>query len=499
MPRGVLTAIVCLAWCVAACSENAGRPGADAWAGDGLPPWDLGPGGDGTGHDHGIPAPATLPTFVKLDWGAFPDDPGPAYKPTGRTWVVKTTGNDSAAGTESAPLRTIARGLSRAQPGDMVKVHGGTYHEGDLQMKRSRVILTAAPGQQVTVAGSSGWGITIEGDNTVLNGINLRGFHPIIHVGLSSREQRNVVISNLTAEGGSQSHVDGIITYAAGSAGRNVIKGLLIKNVTVRNADMAISCNDGPCSSWKMENVKVIGRGTAGGNSYADGIAIEDGDNMLFYNVEVTRASADAIDTKATRVVVWNCDIHHIGRNGIKLWHGGDIVNTVVHHTGADAAIVTEQGPRVRLLHSIVAYHNYDEAPGSSYNMTFGYDAQAAQTVEIIDSLIFNHSGGAYTNNKSTVRIENSLFHGIKNGNIIETSKGLIKLAGGPASIQTKGLGSANIVASPGIDTTTFHLQSGSAAINKGKALATDYPKSDRSNHPRVKGGTPDLGPYEDF
>lgn len=46
------------------------------------------------------------------------------------TVYVATTGNDNAAGTEAAPLRTIAKGLAKAVPGDTVLVRPGTYAEG---------------------------------------------------------------------------------------------------------------------------------------------------------------------------------------------------------------------------------------------------------------------------------------------------------------------------------------------------------------------------------
>ncbi len=75
-------------------------------------------------------SPGQLPTWVGLDWAAFPVDRGPAYPVSGRVWVVSTSGNDANAGTETSPLRAIATARTRAQSGDPVRVHGGTYAEG---------------------------------------------------------------------------------------------------------------------------------------------------------------------------------------------------------------------------------------------------------------------------------------------------------------------------------------------------------------------------------
>ena len=44
-------------------------------------------------------------------------------------WHVATAGDDDDAGTAGAPFRTVARGVSAAQPGDTVLLHDGTYRE----------------------------------------------------------------------------------------------------------------------------------------------------------------------------------------------------------------------------------------------------------------------------------------------------------------------------------------------------------------------------------
>jgi alpha-N-arabinofuranosidase len=78
---------------------------------------------------------------------------------------VAVTGDDNHDGTRDHPLRSISAAAARAQPGDVVTVHAGTYRErvtpprggtSDLQ----RITYRAAPGEEVVIKGSEvvrGW------------------------------------------------------------------------------------------------------------------------------------------------------------------------------------------------------------------------------------------------------------------------------------------------------------------------------------------------------
>lgn len=453
----------------------------------------------------GASSTARLPTFVNLDWDAFPRDRGPDYPVTGKERVVSRTGDDGNPGTEARPYRSIGKALSVAGPGDLIRVHEGRYAEGmpddyrALVLEQENLVLTAAPGETVTVTPRSAeykYGCAIQASHVTVNGINLEGFTYAMQIGAENETQKDVVISNLAIRAPGEGFNEGIIAYEdTRSKGFPTMSGLLIKNVSISGTALGVSCNAGPCTSWRLENVEVVGKMGEEGSG-ADAIAIENGDNMLFDRVDVSKASADGIDTKATRVVVWDSHVHDLGRNGVKLWHGGDVVNTLIHHTGADAAVVTKLGPRVRLLHCVVAYHNKNGP--SSYNMTFGYDDPEAQEVEIIDSIIYNTSGGAYFNAASRVRIINSLFYGMDNGKILDKGEEPLEFSQGPEALGARGLGEGNVFADPKLD-EAFHPRPGSPAIDRGKALEALYPARDARGEPRVKGGGPDLGPFEDF
>lgn len=80
-------------------------------------------------------------------------------------WHVAVTGNDTHAGMQASPLRTLQRAADLAQPGDTVTVHAGIYRErvnpprgGESDVKR--ITYQAAPGEDVEIRGSEvvkGW------------------------------------------------------------------------------------------------------------------------------------------------------------------------------------------------------------------------------------------------------------------------------------------------------------------------------------------------------
>jgi hypothetical protein len=357
-------------------------------------------------------------------------------------------------------------------------------------MDRDQVVLTAAPGAAVTVVpGSSAprFGINLRGSHLVVNGIKLQGFHPAIHFGRSDITQRDIVLSNLTIQGGGSSFSDGIASYATGQ-GKPVIDGLLLRKVSISGHALSFTCGRGPCRSLRFEDFKVVGNGGGAGSSGSDAVAVESGDNVLFLRADISGAAADGIDMKATRVVVWDTHVHHVSRNGVKLWWGGDVVNTCIHHTGADAALVVKAGERIRLLHTTVANVSLG---GNAYAMTFRYDDNGPIRVEIINSIVANTGGPLYVSRAGSLSVHNSLLFNSKNGKLIVHGPLEVTAATGAAM-----LGSGNLIAAPGLDASLRPLPT-SIAINRGRVWTPLYPAEDLDGRPRVKGGAPDIGSFE--
>ncbi|MBN8230778.1 right-handed parallel beta-helix repeat-containing protein [Corallococcus macrosporus] len=89
-----------------------------------------------------------------------PEPPPPAESQYTRVLWVSPSGNDSAAGTQALPLRTVARALSLVKPGEAVFLLSGTWREPVQLTERGGtaskpLTLRAAPGATATLKGGS--------------------------------------------------------------------------------------------------------------------------------------------------------------------------------------------------------------------------------------------------------------------------------------------------------------------------------------------------------
>lgn len=106
----------------------------------------------------------------------------------GRTYHVAVDGNNKNPGTEAKPLKTIQAAANLAQPGDVIRVHEGTYREQVNPPRggtsdNARIVYEAAPGEKVFIKGSEiikGWK-KIDGDQwqvTLDNKSTFGNFNP---------------------------------------------------------------------------------------------------------------------------------------------------------------------------------------------------------------------------------------------------------------------------------------------------------------------------------
>ncbi|WP_157357555.1 right-handed parallel beta-helix repeat-containing protein [Amycolatopsis nigrescens] len=111
---------------------------------------------DSGGAEHDNAAPGAAPEVAA---GPPPAPPGTGYPVPADSLFVAENGNDSAAGTEKAPLHSITAAVQRAPGGATIVVRAGTYRE-TVGMVRKRVTIQPYPGEQVWAKGSlvvTGW------------------------------------------------------------------------------------------------------------------------------------------------------------------------------------------------------------------------------------------------------------------------------------------------------------------------------------------------------
>lgn len=448
---------------------------------------------------------ASFPTTSGVDFTAFPANPSRPYRPSrgGREWWVSPSGRDDADGTEAAPLATVDRAARVARAGDVVWVADGTYRVGTsdddvaIRLRAPGVTLAAVrPGEARLLPASDAvhYGIHAEADDLIVDGFALSGFtsYPV-EFGRAESTQRNVVLKHLRTQGG-EAGVSAIDI----EPDRPRVDGLLAYDIRIDGPRLiGFNCGIGPCNGMRLEALRIRGAGGDSESSAADGIAVERGDGILVFNVEVTGAEADGIDLKASRATVANAWVHDVGRNGVKLWRGGDVVNALVHDTGADAAVVFEGDGTYRLLHSVVARHNWRR--GDAYAATVGYpDGRGRLDVQ---SSIFNENSGALSVSATmTLDVRSSIFNASANGQELEWGDVVVgEQASGWETLYAAGGGADDRFADPMFtdpDADDYRLRPGSPAVDTGRDT-DELPAFDLFGNARVAGAGVDVGPIE--
>lgn len=470
-----------------------GRPGVKA-AGDSSP------GGSASRPAAALPVPRKLPTIASIDWDGFPDPARGRHGHSGKIHRVKP-----------GKPGVIAAALSSAGPGDTILLAPGTYREGaandatGLVLNKPGLVVRTTGGGTARIVPRRGanYGVSVEASDLMIDGLEVQGFKRAgISMGHDSESLRNIIISNtvVRAPDDGQFH-DGVVVYQDfRKRGKPVIDGLLMRNVQVIGAGLGISCNAGPCRHWWLEDVTV--RNAVGQGWGADAIAVESGDNIVMVRVHVQRSAADGIDMKARHVLVRDSHVHDCNRNGVKLWFGGDVVNTMIHNLPAGEALVFDAAGRYRFLNGLVAFVCH--GGGKCYTSISGYDTKARQRVEIVNSIFYATYGGLFFAKNTAVTISNSIFYGMKNGSAVHaTVKGrdvTIRASQHPRVFERHGLGRGNLMVDPRFVKPAvknhFKLHTASPALDRGRVTEA-FPDSDRRGRPRIRGRAPDVGPHE--
>jgi hypothetical protein len=433
--------------------------------------------GSSSGGDRG---PRALPpTIVDLELNEFP-------RPAAEACAANT--NEVMVSTSDS----IADALAAATPGTTVWVAPGTYTENAadataLQLSATDVCIRAADDGEVVIeaAANQRYGLALSGSDLVLEGITLRGFES----GVGMDQADTVTLERVRVDQMTGDFRDGIVAYG-------VTNRLLILDSHVEDADLSISCNTGPCTHWWIESTTVNGLATGSGNSGADAFAIEAGRQIVVLDSTFSGATGDGIDTKARDVVVYGARVYDVERNGVKLWYGGDVIDTVISGTGADASLIGDQPGIYRYLHVLVADHDPN---GSGYVGTWGYDAQGPGfEVEIVNSIFYETSaGGLFVPAQTELSIRNTIFDDAT-GKLVDIGPGTQYQVSELDAFESAGHGTGNTVGAPmftDAPNRDFSTNASSPARDAAEVIA-DLDR-DIDGNPRTRGAGPDIGPVE--
>ena len=452
----------------------------------------------------------SFPTLTAIDWGAFPANPPRPWlleradRAGGRDLYVAPDGNDQDPGTRDAPLATLNHAVEIAESDDVIIVEDGEYpiggddlYEG-LILNTPNVTLMAENIGGATLVPASAYtvvGIQARADNLIIDGFVIRGFRSVgVEFGNVEQPQRHLMLRHLLVE----QTEEGIRSAYGGDGSQPVIDGMLIYDVWLRAISLiGLQCGEGPCVNMRWEALRVDMSGGDEGNSGADGIAVESGENIVVFNVEVSGAEGDGIDLKSARNAVANAWVHDLGRNGIKLWQDGDVINCLVYNTDADAAIVFEAGT-YRVLNTLVARHAWGD---SAYTLSAAYDSQDQPgRLEIVNSVFYQNAGAVWVSPAIDLSVRHSLFFGAGNGSELEWNGIYVgELAEPISALGAAGANNLDFVdpmfANP--DAGNYAFGPESPIFDAGTAEGVTLPEFDLYGNPRVVGLAPDLGPVE--
>jgi len=367
------------------------------------------------------------------------------------TFFVAPSGNDSSAGTQVQPFRTITHGIGMLAPGDTLLVRGGTYAESLTTWKggtswSSPVTVAAYPGEAVTIKPGQGAAMALDFRGASTAYIIVRGFtidasnvaHDAIKITANSSGAANHIrISNCEVENAPE---QGILTTAG--AGYNEFIGLNVHN-------------NGAAEGWHGHGLYL-----ATPNNLTSGCKVHDNQGFgITVSCEDSLTACDG-NIVSGNTIYNNARAGHWG-GGIELSHGHGIqaFNNVIY--GNDGGIQID----------------WSAASCSAYNNT----------------IYANQTYGIYVGPASTSAV-------VRNNIVYGTVAS--KHAGLEGDYADAGIGTVQDHNLIGVDpmfvaaaSADFHLRPGSPAIDAGATL----PKitTDLEGRPRPLGKGYDVGALE--
>lgn len=478
------------------------------------------------------PLPEILAAVETLHEGDIPAD---GSTTEGKTPLyVATYGSDAHSGLDidfpKLHLRAAIQ-YANAHPDTpyVIYLRGGTHYDSVaydyLEIQRGELYITAYPGEEAVLRPHfwpdlpTDWGeahyFVSSGpyENITIANLTLQGFDEPFFFGSQYEEgpMRNLVIKGITAtdfrkrfaewgpvffgtDYATRDYFDGPDSFDPDDPGiKYQIEGLILSDIVIGEAGLAVNIGDERDANVKglrISGLELLNSPAGGNNTSLDGIAVVNSYKALIDSCVIEHTEGDGIDCKSLDVCIVNTLVHGTTRNGIKLWRGGELVNTIIHDCSAvaDAALVVEAGYPFRMIHSVLM----GATPG--YAATYNYPSTSSAKVEVVNSVFSNLTHSFYLGT-GDLRSAHSLYYATADG----VYSGQTAAATVAQLNQLPNCG-ANLSADPlfadpaGFD---FRVPGESPCRDAGTSAGVLLPSFDYLGNPRVMGAAPDIGPCE--
>lgn len=469
------------------------------------------------------------------------DIPSDTFLPPSSALYVATAadgGNDAHSGLSlDAPLEHLHKAIEYANNNPITPLtiylrRGAHYYKdsGDYEyqrIERGHLYITSLPGEAAVIrpyywpGNPSSWGgeraFEIFGpyEDITLDNLAFEGWSIIFNAGapLDGQPLRRVTLKNISASGftrrnGEPDYLTAFIETAyldddIYGEGKNIfdnpdtadyqIEDLILSGISVEGLDLAVNVgdeNDANIRGMRIHRFNIINPPGQAGNSASDAFAIVNSSNVLLDHCHIENINDDGVDTKGYNVAVVNCFITGTGRNAVKFWRNGEIINTILYNVTDidDGAIVVKDGP-LRIVHSVLLGHP------SGYAATYGYDEPTSQPLEIVNS-IFGEVKSLYTGTENLTALNNRWFGILDDAAILE---GRVNADDAAALNAVAGCSGNAMSTNQFTDPTgrDFSTRDGSEWRDAGATGAMLLPAFDFYGRSRIGGSAPDIGPVE--
>jgi len=487
--------------------------------------------------------PALSEIIAACEYLSPGDIPADTFQPPSAAVYVATAangGSDSNSGTTiTAPFEHLDKAIEYANANSStpltIYLRGGIYlfkgppFDPGLTIMRGNLYITAYPGEQATIRPyfwpgnptdfftERAFELTGSFENITFARLRFEGWSIIFNPGssLQTPPLRNLTFKDITATsftfrdgnpGYSRELLQtgyltddvygpGKIIYDNPETAHYQAENVILSSITLQGVDLGVNVgdeNDANIRGMRISNLNIVNPTRQAGGSFNDAIAVVNSFKILIDHCRFVNISDDGIDLKSYDTAVVNCYVERIGRNAVKFWRNGEMINTILYNVTDidDAAIVIEEGP-FRIVNSVLLGHPVGYAGG------FNGDLWTTQTnrFEIVNSA-FGECHAFYINTTDLHARNNRYFDILDLANIIEG----MRTAADAAQLNALPNCSGNAMSTNQFTNPAggdFSPRAGSPWIDAGTQTGVLLPAFDYFGNPRVVGSGIDIGPVE--